>query len=133
VSDTQHPIDVMRGEAPLRTEPMTPVAFAGKPSDDYIQTRDYHRKNYPDQNLPPPETPRPSRQGELQLWSNAAVSDHIDVQHARDNLHHVKAEERQHAQEFWQQTAQAGRDAQQAQRAEKEAEAPVEKPRQPQP
>ena len=37
------------------------------------------------------------------------MSDHIDVQHARDNLRHMKEEERQHAQEFWERTQAAGR------------------------
>ena len=41
------------------------------------------------------------------------MSDHIDVQHARDNLRHMKEEERQRAQEFWERTQAAGRAIQQ--------------------
>jgi len=60
------------------------------------------------------------------------MSDHIDVRHARDNLRHMKEEERQHAQEFWERTQAAGRAIQQTtEQSEKEAQ--VEKPRQPRP
>ena len=64
--------------------------------------------------LLPPITPTPSGQGELLLVRREPVSDHLDVQHARANLRHVKDEEQHHRQEVWDRAIQAGRVAQQS-------------------
>jgi hypothetical protein len=57
------------------------------------------------------------------------MADDGEVMRARDELRHAKADERQQAQAFWDQTVQAGRTAQQT-AAQIEREARIETPRQ---
>ena len=111
----QHPIDVLRGESPTRQTPVqVQQNHTGQLSDGYLAERAFYRKHFTNQNLLPPITPTPSGQGELLLVRREPVSDHLDVQHARANLRHVKDEEQHHRQEVWDRAIQAGRVAQQS-------------------
>lgn len=127
-----HPINALRGETHSDTPREGMIPPNPGLSEDYLQERAFHTKHYPDKNQLPPETPREPAQAEL--FKETPVSDHAKVEQDKTQLQHDKAEERQHATEFWQRTAQQGRtvdETHQQTQKETQEEAPVAKPRQP--
>jgi hypothetical protein len=103
------------------------MVWADKLPDDFIQDRAFHRKHFPEQNLPPPANPEPSAQGELFDNRSTPMSD-LDRKEA------MRTEEK-HELDFWQRTAQQGRTLQQtdAQMRQQDQEQPQQQRRQPQP
>lgn len=93
------------------------------PSPDYLASREYYEKHFPEQNQRYATTPEPNAQGEL------GMSDHSNVEHAKHNLKEAQREEKKHELDFWERRAQVGRTAHDAHiHAEKEEKTKSQQP-----